>query len=428
MTTAQTTNSAHAGLRGPDVRSDCCVHVTPADSGGVTVTFKSKVESMYGDATRAFVAEATVAMGLAHARIEIEDAGALPFVILARLETALRRLGQNVGDGYWPDASPASQYETTRERFRRSRLYLPGNAPKFMPSAGLHGPDAVILDLEDSVAPTEKDAARILVRNALRVLDFKGAERMVRINQGEMGLTDLDFVAAHNVHLILIPKVESPEQVREVDQRIQETQSRAACFSPRDSSGTDSLPENGKIAQAKACGSGERTIFLMPIIESALGAIRAYEIATASPNIVALTIGLEDYTADIGAARTAEGRESFWARSQVVNAARAAGVAPIDTVFSDVADMEGLRASVIEAKSLGFEGKGCIHPRQIQTIHQAFAPTPDELDKAKRIVEAFEQARSKGLSVVSLGTKMIDPPVVKRAQRIVKLAAAMGTD
>ena len=426
MTTAQTTNSAHAGNRGPDVRSDCCVKVTRTDSGGVTVTFKSKVESMYGDSTRTLVAEAAGKMGVAHAHIEIEDAGALPFVILARLETALRRLGQDVGDGHWPDASPASQYETTRERFRRSRLYLPGNAPKFMPSAGLHGPDAVILDLEDSVAPTEKDAARILVRNALRVLDFQGAERMVRINQGEMGLTDLDFVAAHNVHVILIPKVESPEQVREVDERIRKIQSRAAGFSPRDSSGTDKLTDSGTIAQAKACGSGARTIFLMPIIESALGAIRAYEIATASERIVALTIGLEDYTADIGTARTAEGRESFWARSQVVNAARAAGVTPIDTVFSDVADTQGLRASVIEAKSLGFEGKGCIHPRQIQTIHEAFAPSAEELEKAKQIVEAFEQAQAKGLGVVSLGTKMIDAPVVKRAQRIVNQAEAMG--
>ena len=402
MTTAQTTNSAEAGRRGDDVRSDCWVQATRGDSGGIVVHLHSKVEAMYGDATRALVAEATAAMGLTHARIEITDTGALPFVILARLETALRRLGHDVGQGHWPDASPASQCETTRERFRRSRLYLPGNAPKFMPSAGLHGPDAVILDLEDSVAPSEKDAARILVRNALRVLDFKGAERMVRINQGDMGLIDLEFVVAHNVHVILIPKVESAEQVRDVDERIRKIQSQSA--------------------------DAPSTIFLMPIIESALGVIRAYEIATASPRIVALTIGLEDYTADIGAARTAEGRESFWARSQVVNAARAAGVAPIDTVFSDVADREGLRASVIEAKSLGFEGKGCIHPRQIQTIHQAFAPTADELEKAKRIVEAFEEAQSRGLSVVSLGTKMIDPPVVKRAQRIVKLASAMGTD
>ena len=160
----------------------------------------------------------------------------------------------------------------------------------------------------------------------------------------------------------------------------------------------------------------------MPIVESALGAIRAFEIASASRSVVAVAIGLEDYTADIGTARTKEGRESFWARSQVLNAARAAGVQPIDTVFSDVADMDGLRESVLEAKGLGFDGKGCIHPRQIAVIHQAFAPTKEELEKATRIVEAFEEAQEKGLGVVSLGSKMIDPPVVKRAQRIVKLA------
>jgi citrate lyase subunit beta/citryl-CoA lyase len=141
---------------------------------------------------------------------------------------------------------------------------------------------------------------------------------------------------------------------------------------------------------------------------------------------VALTIGLEDYTADIGTQRTNEGRESFWARSVVVNAARAAGVQPIDTVFSDVADMEGLLASVLEAKSLGFDGKGCIHPRQIEVIHRGFTPSAAEIDKAKKIVVAFEEAQKRGLSVVSLGSKMIDPPVVKRAQRTVELAVAAG--
>lgn len=164
----------------------------------------------------------------------------------------------------------------------------------------------------------------------------------------------------------------------------------------------------------------------MPIIESALGAIRAYEIATASPNICALTMGLEDYTADLGTQRTDEGRESFWARCQVVNAARAAGVQAIDSVYSDIADMDALRASVLEAKGLGFEGKGCIHPRQIRVIHEAFAPTADELDKATRIVAAFEEAQAKGLAAVSLGTKMIDPPVVKRALRVVEMSRAMG--
>jgi citrate lyase subunit beta/citryl-CoA lyase len=157
-----------------------------------------------------------------------------------------------------------------------------------------------------------------------------------------------------------------------------------------------------------------------------LGAIKAYEIATASSNVVALTIGLEDYTADLGTRRTNEGRESFWARSQVVNAARAAHVQPIDTVFSDVRDMEGLRESVLEAKSLGFDGKGCIHPRQIRVIHEAFAPADEEIEKAKRIVLAFEDAEARGLGVVALGSKMVDPPVVKRALHTVKLAVAAG--
>jgi citrate lyase subunit beta/citryl-CoA lyase len=267
-------------------------------------------------------------------------------------------------------------------------------------NAGLHGPDGIILDLEDSVAPSQKDAARPIVRNALRCIDFHGAERMVRINQGDLGIADLDFVVPHNVHVVLIPKVESVEQVQRVDARIKEI----------------------------LVGKGiDRPVFLMPIVESALGAIRAYEIATAADTVIALTIGLEDYTADIGTPRTAEGRESFWARSQVVNAARAAGVQPIDSVFSDVADMDALRASVIEAKGLGFEGKGCIHPRQVAVVHEAFAPAEAELAKARRIVEAFEDAQKRGLGVVSLGTKMIDAPVVKRAQHTVRLAEGMGT-
>ena len=160
----------------------------------------------------------------------------------------------------------------------------------------------------------------------------------------------------------------------------------------------------------------------MPILESGLGIINAYAIASASKRNVALAIGLEDYTADIGVQRTNEGRESFFARSMLVNAARAAGIQAIDTVFSDVADMEALRESVLEAKSLGFDGKGCIHPRQIAVINKAFAPEEKEIEKAKKIVLAFEEAEKRGLGVVSLGSKMIDPPVVKRALRTIHLA------
>ena len=406
-----TTNTASAGRHGNGVRSECFVSVSLTGSGGIDLELRSKVESMYGDSTRAFVREVLAGLGVEHAKVEIDDAGALPFVIAARVEAAVRRLGVDVGEGYLPELLPGTGYASERDRFRRSRLYLPGNEPKFMLNAGVHKADAVILDLEDSVAPAEKDAARVVVRNALRTLDFMGAERMVRINQGDMGLEDLAFVVPHNVHLILIPKVESAEQVQRVDRRVQEI--LASARAP-DVSGLNCAP--GSLG----------FVFLMPIVETALGAIRAYEIATASENVVALTIGLEDYTADIGVPRTDEGRESLWARCQVVNAARAAGVQPIDSVYSDVADMNALRDSVLEAKALGFDGKGCIHPRQIAVIHDAFAPSEAELAKARRIVAAFEEAEKQGLGVVSLGSKMIDPPVVKRALRVVKMADAMG--
>jgi len=354
---------------------------------------------MYGASLRDLVAKGLETFGIKHAAVEVEDAGALPFTVMARLETAVRRLKPAETREFLPEMAPACTCGTQRERMRRSRLYLPGNEAKFMINSGLHKPDGVILDLEDSVHPSEKDSARVHVRNALRQIDFLGSERMVRINQGEMGMTDLDFIVPHNVHVVLIPKCESADEVKAVDARI---------------------------ARIKKDRKVSYDVLLMPIVESALGAVRAYEIASASPNVVALTIGLEDYTADIGTRRTNEGRESFWARAQVVNAARAAKVQPIDTVFSDVADMEGLRQSVLEAKALGFEGKGCIHPRQIEVINDAFAPTEDEIKRAKAIVLAFDAAQAKGLGVASLGSKMIDPPVVKRALRTVDLAVTSG--
>lgn len=396
---------AEAGRRGADVRSDCWVKITPTDSGGVAVDVKTKVETMYGESIRRLVLDTLSRLDLPNAKVELEDSGALPFVMTARIEAAVRRLYGEAGlpieatPEYLPEFVAEARYPTRRDRFRRSRLYLPGNEPKFMLNAGLHQPDGVILDLEDSVAPAVKDEARLMVRNALRTIDFKGAERMVRINQGARGLLDLDYIIPHNVHVVLIPKVEGPEQVRQVDQRI---------------------------AAILKAHNIDQPVLLMPIVESALGALKAYEIACASPNNCALTIGLEDYTADICTQRTDEGRESFWARSQVVNAARAAGIQPIDTVYSDVANMEGLRASVLEAKSLGFDGKGCIHPRQIRVIHEAFAPSGPELERARKIVAAFEEAQAKGLGAVALGSKMIDPPVVKRALRVVELAKAMG--
>jgi citrate lyase subunit beta/citryl-CoA lyase len=384
-----------AGKRGSNVRSDCYIEIENKKSGGLKIDLNSKVDSMFGDSIRTQVKAMSEFFGLKNAYILIEDAGALPFTLAARFELAVKNLFPESDKEFLPEFNKRNKYKSSKDRLRRSRLYLPGNEPKFYPNAGLHKPDGIILDLEDSVAPTEKEAAQLLVRNALRSVDFYGAERMVRINQLPRGLDDLRFIVPHNVHVILIPKVESADQVIDVEKNV------------------ELLKKEFKVKD---------DIYFMPIIESALGVINSFEIASASKYNCALAVGLEDYTADIGVERTNDGKESIFARSMIVNAAKAAKIQAIDTVFSDVTDMEGLRQSVIEAKSIGFEGKGCIHPRQVKVVNETFLPTESEIDKAKKIVLAFEEAEAKGLGVVSLGSKMIDAPVVKRARRIVKLA------
>jgi citrate lyase subunit beta/citryl-CoA lyase len=266
-------------------------------------------------------------------------------------------------------------------------------------NAGLHQPDGIILDLEDAVAPAKKDEARFLTRNALHACNFYGAEQMVRINQGERGIEDLEYLVAHNVQVILIPKIEKVEYIKRIEEKV------------------DHLKKIHNISN---------NIYFMPIIESALGVEKAYEIASSSKKIIALAIGLEDFTADLGVKRTKGGSESLYARTRLVNACHAAKIQPIDSVFSDVGDMEGLLENVSISKSLGFEGMGCIHPRQISVIKKAFAPDPEDIEKAKKIVYAAKIAEGKGLGVVSLGTKMIDPPVVKRHMKNITLAVKLG--
>jgi len=392
-------NKSSAGNRGDKIRSDCYIELEIKNNGGLKLNLQSKVESMYGKSIRLLIKDILKTFKIRNASVLVEDYGALPFTIAARVESAIKNILPESETEFLLPLNKKSFYKTTKDRLRRSRLYLPGNEPKYFVNAGLHKPDGVILDLEDSVAPASKHDAKFLVRNALRSVDLYGCERMVRINQLPAGLEDLNFIVPHNIHVIIIPKVEHAEQIKQVEEEVL------------------------KIKKEKNI---KNDIFFMPIIESALGVINAYEIASASKNNCALAIGLEDYTADIGTQRTEEGRESLFARNMVVNAARAAGIQPIDTVYSDVTNMEGLRESVIEAKSLGFDGKGCIHPRQVKVVHEAFAPTEQEIEKAKKIVKAFEDAEKKGLGVVSIGSKMIDAPVVKRAQNTLKLAKLSG--
>jgi len=387
-----------AGRAGSDVRSDLHVTVEERASGGVEIELRSRVALYYGDTIRQQVREVLRALGIVHAFVSLVDEGALPFVIAARLEAAIRRAGLGHQTSALPDPMPLPA-ASARDRLRRSRLYLPGNEPKYFVNAGLHGPDAVILDLEDSVHHAEKDAARLLVRNALCAVDFGAAERMVRINQLPLGIADLEEIVPQSPDLILIPKVETAAQVTEVSDSIERIAKRSGVTRP---------------------------IWLMPILESALGIENAFAIATASDRIAGITIGLEDYTADLSVVKTAAGNESLFARQRVVNAAHAARVQAIDSVYGDVADSAGLQRWGEAARAMGFEGMGCIHPMQIEIIHHAFAPSPIELEKALKIVTAYEDAQARGLGVVSLGSKMIDAPVVHRALKLVARAKLMG--
>lgn len=391
-------NTGFAGNDGPGIRSDVSVSIQLLKSGGIQIELKSKVKTLFGKQIIRLAEEIIQFFDIQHAYIKIVDAGALDFVLAARMEAAIKQVVSSQKEFLLPQLTE-NKTGTLKDKFRFSRLYLPGNSPKLMINAGIHQPDGLILDLEDAVAPDKKYEARFLVRNALRNLRFNGAERMVRINQGETGLNDLDFVVPHHVNLILIPKCESAEDVNRVNEKIQK------------------LRKQHQI---------DHQIWLMPIIESALGVIKAFEIASACEQVAALAIGLEDYTADLGTLRTHEGNESLFARSMVVNAAKAAHIQAIDSVFSDVSDMEALAENVKRSKNLGFDGMGCIHPRQIKVIHENFAPEPKEIEKAQKIVEAFEIAQKEGLGVVSLGSKMIDAPVVKRALRTIELAKSMG--
>ncbi len=382
-----------AGPRGDSVRSDLFVAYEPS-ADALTVTVKSKVSYLYGDSIDATVRRVAEAFSVTTGQLEVSDFGALEWVIMARVESCFRRAGFK-GDPVLPEPFPGSEAPRARNRLRRSRLYVPGNQPKLMLSVGLYEIDGIILDLEDSVPPAEKDSARILVRNALLALDWGASERMVRVNQGALGTEDLEEIVPFNVHTVLLPKVEHPVRVRRAAEVIREKQAEDATF-------------------------------LMPILESPAGLHRAFDIADADELVVALTLGLEDLSAELGAPRTEEGAESFLARQTVVYAARAAGVQPIASVYSDIANEDGLRAYVRRERGLGFDGIGCIHPRQVPIVHEEMTPSQAEVNKAVKIVGAAKEAEKQGLGAVAVGSKMVDPPVVKQAYRCVELAIAGG--
>ena len=284
---------------------------------------------------------------------------------------------------------------------RRSMLFLPGNTPNIIVNGDALGADNVILDLEDAVSPDQKDAARILVRNAIKAIGFDNVELTVRINSLDTPYwkDDLEEVVPLKPDLIMPTKVNSAQDVLTFDAAIAEIE--------------------------KKSGLDVGTVKLIPLIETAQGLENAAAIAAACPRVAAIFLGAEDLTADLRCPRTKEGTEIFYARSRMVSAARAAGVDVYDTPFTDVNDDEGIVRDAQFARSMGFTGKACISPRHVRAVNEAFSPTQKEIDYAYEVLEAIRQAKEQGRGAISLHGKMIDKPIVLRAEQTIAMAEAI---
>lgn len=289
-----------------------------------------------------------------------------------------------------------------KDRLRRTLLYVPGNMPGMLQNIPVFEADGVMIDLEDAVPLAEKDAARVLARNYLRLLADREKEIFVRINalDTKYAVDDLREVLPAKPDGIRLPKADSREVVEKLDTLLTESEEQLG------------LP----IGWFK----------IIPSIESAVGVLNCVEVAQASSRLVALAFGAEDYTASLEIHRTKEGAELFNARTRIVWAAKAAGLQVIDSIFADVNDVDGLRRETELVKGLGFTGKSLVNPRQIPVVHEVFRPKKEEIEEALEVMEAIQRAREMGTGVISLRGKMVDAPVVKRAARILRTANAFG--
>lgn len=280
-------------------------------------------------------------------------------------------------------------------------MFVPGNNPGMMADAHIYGPDSIMLDLEDSVTMAEKDTARLLIHNALKSIDYGDTEMVVRINplNTPYGKKDIEAVVKAGVDVIRMPKTETAEEVIEVEREIERVEKEIGC-----------------LGRTK----------IMAAIESTLGIVNAYAIATASPRMMGIALGAEDYSANLKTQRTPGGDELRLARETIVVAARAAGIDALDTVYSNLNDMETFRKEVEFIKTLGFDGKSIINPRQIEVVNDVFAPKEKEIEKSRTILAAIKEAERKGSGVIAVNGKMVDRPVVLRAQRTIDLAIASG--
>ena len=285
------------------------------------------------------------------------------------------------------------------ERLRRTMMFVPGANAAMLRDAALYGADSIMFDLEDAVSLKEKDSARALVHFALKTFDYSNVETVVRINSlDSYGKQDIEAMVLAGVNVIRLPKTENKQDIIDVDNEITRVEE-----------------ENGLLVG---------TTKMMAAIESAEGILNVREIATASKRLIGIALGAEDYVTNLKTKRYPDGQELFFARSMILHAARAAGIAAIDTVYSDVENVEGFKEEVQRIKQLGFDGKSVINPRQIPIVNAIYAPTSKEIQQAKEVIWAIREAEEKGSGVISLNGKMVDKPIVERAQRVIALAKA----
>jgi citrate lyase subunit beta / citryl-CoA lyase len=288
------------------------------------------------------------------------------------------------------------------ERLRRTMMFLPGSNASMVKDAYIYGADSIMFDLEDAVAITEKDSARLLVYNTVKTIDYGNKELVVRINglDTPFGRDDIEAMVRAGIHVIRLPKTERKEDIHAVEAVIEEVERKIG----------------------REVGSTK----MMAAIESPIGVINAYEIATASKRLMGVALGAEDYVTNMKTKRYPDGMELLGARTQIVIAARAAGINAIDTVYTDVDNEEGFRREVEMIKQLGFDGKSVINPRQIAPVNEIYAPSAEEIKKSADVIRAAKEAEERGLGVISLNGKMIDKPIVDRAERVLQLAKAAG--
>ncbi|HEP1336850.1 TPA: citrate (pro-3S)-lyase subunit beta [Streptococcus pyogenes] len=287
------------------------------------------------------------------------------------------------------------------ERLRRTMMFVPGANAAMLRDAPLFGADSVMFDLEDSVSLKEKDTSRALVHFALKTFDYSSVETVVRVNGlDSCGALDIEAVVLAGVNVIRLPKTETDQDIIDVEAVIERVERENSI-------------EVGRTR-------------MMAAIESAEGVLNAREIAKASKRLIGIALGAEDYVTNMKTRRYPDGQELFFARSMILHAARAAGIAAIDTVYSDVNNTEGFQNEVRMIKQLGFDGKSVINPRQIPLVNEIYTPTKKEIDHAKQVIWAIREAESKGSGVISLNGKMVDKPIVERAERVIALATAAG--